>query len=492
MRRASVLALVLPLLASFSCWVKNDKNIEKGQTAYQEHDYVMAVEHFSDALVGANDRSIVNFNLGTAYARRGEQAGDAITKQELFAIAIVTLREALTTRNPAHRLRVQFNLANVLVLARRYDEAVKAYEVVLQDNPTEHAAQQNLRIAEQLQRSELSRINKGKRQEDIGASRMDTQPIRATQHSISGPKQKATRVVLEKLRALERGVVPWERIPASSPSGLLSIPGYVAPTGTHEDVFLYAVCDKRSAWLGEQITVSWLVFAPVQLFKYEPTPPGLAGWWSETLFEPRGGFTYSNVMIDGIPYVAALVSQRALFATEPGQRRVEALRATIAVSDTRAKSLVSNDLHVQIKELPKPAPKGFDPRYVGEFRIRATVEQTHMRVGETPARYNGLMILRLAIEGEGAIARTRAPQLPHPSISLTASKHFEEARHIREHQVGGRHVYEYRVDPQAAHALRIPAIELPFFRPATGRYEVVMSQAIDLSVGGVFRQKNTE
>ncbi len=464
MRRAIIFAFVMPLLAGASWLMQNDEDVEKGQRAYQERNYLMATEHFRNALTGANDRSIVNFNLGTAYARQGEQATDESTKQQLFALAILTLREALTSRDPDHRHRVQYNLANVLVLARRYEEAIEAYKEVLQEKPEQQAAQHNIEVAEHLQKTEVSLTEHG------FADVAQGQPIRAAKHPLAGPRNASAEAALEKLTALERGSIT--RIMQVPPAGLLSIPGYVPPKGHQKDVFLYAVCDKSSAWLGEQLTVSWMVFARSELLSYEPAPPGLAGWWSETLFEPRGGFRYSNVTIDGTSYVAALLSQRALFATRSGERRVEALRATIEILDGRLENIVSNDLHVAIKELPSPAPRGFEPSYVGEFRIQATVDRTGVGVGETP-------ILRLLVEGQGALARTQAPLLGHPNLLFEVVPYVDEEFRMRGQLVGGWHGYEYWVSASAG-VQRIPAIQLPFFNPATGRYEMAMTKPIDL------------
>lgn len=261
---------------------------------------------------------------------------------------------------------------------------------------------------------------------------------------------------------------------------LLDAPGYSPPQGNRDDVFLYAVCDKESAWVGEQFTVSWLLFTRAEVLRYEPTPPTLSKLWSETLFEPKSFFKYSDARLGDKDYVVALVSKRAFFATEPGALRIGALEASIATVATamgRGQSIVSNELTLDIKELPTPAPQGFDKSYVGEFVVQASVDRSLLPAGDS-------LTLTVQVEGEGALRRTRAPRLAFPGFEFEEPRDFAEEDTTVSDTISGRRRYRYWTTPSTGGEQSIPAIALSYFSPKLGAYQIAKTAPIGITVQG--------
>lgn len=260
----------------------------------------------------------------------------------------------------------------------------------------------------------------------------------------------------------------------------LGAPGYVPPVGERGDVFLFAVTDKKSVWLGEQFTVSWLLFTRGEVLRYEPTPPTLDSLWSETLFEPKAFFKYSDARIGTKDYVVALVSKRAFFALEAGSQTIAPLEArvsTVATSMSRAQALASNSLVVEVKPLPTPAPQGFDPSYVGEFSVEASVDRSLVQAGEA-------LTLTMVIEGEGALRRTSAPRLAFPGFDFESPRDFTEKDTTARDTVSARREYRYWTTPSVGGDLSLPAISLAYFSPAAGGYKVAKTTAIGITVQG--------
>lgn len=260
----------------------------------------------------------------------------------------------------------------------------------------------------------------------------------------------------------------------------LAAPGYVPPTGPRDDVFLFAVTDKKSVWLGEQFTVSWLLFTRGEVLRYEPTPPALDSLWSETLFEPKAFFKYSDARIGMKDYVVALVSKRAFFALEAGSQTIAPLEAkvsTVATSMSRGQALASNSLVIEVKALPAPPPQGFDPSYVGEFSVEASVDRSLVQAGEA-------LTLTMVIEGQGALRRTRAPRLAFPGFEFESPRDFTERDTTVRDTVSARREYRYWTTPSLGGELSLPAISLAYFSPAEGRYKVAKTIAIGITVHG--------
>ncbi len=346
-----------------------------------------------------------------------------------------------------------------------------------------------------------------------GFRQVDSQIKRGTQTTIDpvvGQKLKTVEVyryVLEPTSAGRLSIGPakirvhgdeWEtrerfvRVRAgntagATPAGIghtdaetLQAPGYVPPKGTRGDVFLYAVCDKERVWVGEQFTVSWLLFTRAEVLRYEPTPPRLTQLWSETLFEPSAFFTYMDARLGEKDYVVTLVSKRAFFASEPGALRIGALEARIATITTaigRGQSIASNELELGVRELPQPAPQGFDPSYVGKFEIQASVDRSLLQAGDS-------LTLTVQVTGEGALRRTRPPRLAFPGFDFEAPRDFSEEDTTTGNTVSGIRRYRYWTTPSAGGEQSIPAISLAYFNPKSGRYEVAKTTAIGITVQG--------
>lgn len=260
----------------------------------------------------------------------------------------------------------------------------------------------------------------------------------------------------------------------------LDAPGYAPPTGPRPDVFLYAVADKSNVWVGEQITVSWLLFARKEILKYEPTPPRLAGLWSEVLFEPASFFKYTDARIGERDYVVAMVSKRAFFASSSGKLVIEPLQAKIATVSTaldRLESIASNSLQLTVEGLPQPAPQGFDKSYVGTFSIAATVDRDLLQAGQP-------LTLSVRIRGQGAMARTNAPRLKFPGFVFEEPRDFEYQAKNEGDVIGGERLYRYWTTPSAGGEQTIPAIELHYFDPSSGSYEMARASAIGVTVEG--------
>ncbi len=252
--------------------------------------------------------------------------------------------------------------------------------------------------------------------------------------------------------------------------------GFTLPKGRAE-VLIHAFADKKEAWVGERITVSWLLFARTELIKYEPTPPSLAGMWSESKYEPTAFFEYSERVLGGKRYVVSLLSKRALYATRAGELEIAPLSAKIATLRTalgRFDRISSNILKVRIHSLPSPAPNGFDSSYVGRFHMQAEVDRTEVDVGQP-------LTLTLRVSGIGAMGRISAPRVEANGFSIEALRggSGKEAEVLGE---SATRVFRYWVVPLDRESQRLPEIELIYFNDVTGEYESSRTEAITLKV----------
>lgn len=280
-------------------------------------------------------------------------------------------------------------------------------------------------------------------------------------------------------------------VPAAPPSGGgtdptavggIGVPGFVAPDPKNRslDMFLHVVADKSEVWLGEQVTVTWMLYTRSEVLKFEPKPPSLDGLWTEILYEPDAYFTYHEDVVGGTPFVVAIVSKRALFPTETGRLEIKPFRARVASLSTsvgRSRDLTSRAIPLTVKPLPPGAPPGFDPTYVGSFEVKSSVDRNEIDASES-------LTLTVEVSGIGAIRRTQPPKLAFPGFTFRAPRDTQDTVDTATGTVRGERVYRYWTTPEQGGALTIPAVQVPFFDPRTGKYDVARSRPIDITVKG--------
>lgn len=288
-----------------------------------------------------------------------------------------------------------------------------------------------------------------------------------------------------------RGTAGGTGVPAAPPTGGgtdptavggIGVPGFVAPDPRNRslDMFLHVVADKSEVYLGEQVTVTWMLYTRSEVLKFEPKPPSLDGLWTEILYEPDAYFTYHEDVVGGTPFVVAIVSKRALFPTETGRLEVKPFRARVASLSTsvgRSKDLTSRAIPLVVKPLPPGAPPGFDPTYVGSFEVKSSVDRNEIDASES-------LTLTVEVSGVGAIRRTQPPRLAFPGFTFRAPRDTQDTVDTSSGSVRGERIYRYWTTPEQGGALTIPAVQVPFFDPRTGKYEVARSRPIEITVKG--------
>jgi hypothetical protein len=264
--------------------------------------------------------------------------------------------------------------------------------------------------------------------------------------------------------------------------GGIGVPGFVAPDPKNRslDMFLHVVADKSEVYLGEQVSVTWMLYTRSEVLKFEPKPPSLDGLWTEILYEPDAYFTYHEDVVGGTPFVVAIVSKRALFPTATGRLEIKPFRARVASLSTsvgRSRDLTSRAIPLTVKPLPPGAPPAFDPTYVGSFEVKSSVDRNEIDASES-------LTLTVEVSGIGAIRRTQPPRLAFPGFTFRAPRDTQDTIDTSSGTVRGERIYRYWTTPEQGGALTIPAVEVPFFDPRSGKYEVARSRPIDITVKG--------
>jgi hypothetical protein len=299
---------------------------------------------------------------------------------------------------------------------------------------------------------------------------------------IDGKDYETNELAIEVLAAGQQPPPAAPNTPTPDPQGGSGAPGFSPPDGAlaREPTFLHVVVDRQKVKLGEQVTVTWLLYTRSDVLKFEPKPPKLDGFWVETLFEPRSYFTYHEEMVGGREYAVATVAKRALFPTRAGRLTIppyEAEVATMFTSFSAPLKLRSSPVAIEVDALPGGAPPGFDNAYVGNFAIETSVDRDTVPAGEA-------LTLTLVVRGDGAIRRARVPPLSVDGFRVTPPRDFDERIDTTTDIVRGERRYPYLLTPTRGGSLPIGPIELPFYDAAARKYDVARAEAITVKVIG--------
>ena len=244
------------------------------------------------------------------------------------------------------------------------------------------------------------------------------------------------------------------------------------------DLFLRGELDKKEVYQGEQATLSLWIYARVDLSRVDAvTMPKLDGFWTEDVETPKE-LSSETRTVDGVPYRAYLLRRLALFPVKTGQREIGPVEADITTGFLfagRREHRASQPVSLKVKPLPPGAPHGFQPSAVGAWNLTADLTSTRTELG-TPVS------LRVTVDGRGNVKDLVLPKpaVP-PALKLYDPTTTDKTSTVRS-RIQGRRTQEFLVLPQQTGTFEIPAMELAYFDPETGRYEKTRTAPLTLAV----------
>jgi hypothetical protein len=249
--------------------------------------------------------------------------------------------------------------------------------------------------------------------------------------------------------------------------------------------FLRAVADKRRAFVGEQVTVTWYLYLAEPQSNFQPvTQPKSDGFWMEEIpsTNPQGRLAFTDQVEGGQRYQVAVVLQRALFPLAPGKLTVTGMEAQVSRADffgraVHPRRLKSEPLTIEAVALPREGqPAGFPAGNVGQFTLDVGVDRTAVAVGDA-------VTLTMTVRGTGNLRNVVLPALP----TLPGWKGYEPKTSVAVESgavVQGNKTLEWLIRPEQPGKTTIPALVLATFDPAAKRYVEAPSKPIEIVVSG--------
>ncbi|MDE0121581.1 MAG: BatD family protein [Gemmatimonadota bacterium] len=286
-----------------------------------------------------------------------------------------------------------------------------------------------------------------------------------------------------------------------------------APVESPDDILATATADKRRAYVGEPVAVTYRVLSRDSRW-------GFFGWRveqrAETFSQPEpenfrietigSGGRWERTSVDGRSYRIASQRNFVFFPIEPGGSAIGSAEFTIQVhrpdgpsspspanrgagfvERTRAQQqgtwtpmvLATDPIPLEVMPLPDEGrPESFRG-HVGRLEVRSRVDRTHLEVGDT-------LTLRVEVSRDGPSMAAPDPEVAFPAGFEVMDPEIDDTG-VRRYALSGTRVYSYRLVATQEGSFRIPPVEMSWFDPETGSYAIASTQSFDLTVGRVRR-----
>jgi hypothetical protein len=251
-------------------------------------------------------------------------------------------------------------------------------------------------------------------------------------------------------------------------------------------VFLTASAEPATVYVGEQVTLTVRFYQGVRILERpDYRAPAATGFWVENLPGERTYYT----QVEGRQYHVTEL-RTALFPTAAGELEIGpatvhcvleqnpfqdpfSLFGSFARGEPRA--VESAPIKITARALPREGRPADWSGAVGKFTIAARLDPPQVKVGEATS-----LIVRLT--GQGNIRSVGDPKLP----DVPGLRTFDSGSTIEDQREGGifggvKQLNQVLV-AEASGQYPIPAIEYPVFRPDLGRYELIRTQPLTLTV----------
>jgi len=261
-----------------------------------------------------------------------------------------------------------------------------------------------------------------------------------------------------------------------------------------ENLFLQAVPDKKSVYVGEQVGVTYKLYTRYDLGNvHYGQIPTFTGFWAETIFDAKR-LNMQREVVNGRAFNVAELKKLALFPTTQGTHQLEQLEVVCDVPmRTRSRSMFgfdpfdsfdpfrtqqvtvrSEDIAIEVKPLPQGAPQGFAGA-VGQFDISVEVTPTTVLAGDPVS-------VKVNVVGVGNLQSITEPIRPNDAQFRFYDPKTELQTDVQGGRYGGKKTFEYVMIPERAGSVTLPPFQLAYFNSVGRQYETIASRPTALIV----------
>jgi len=266
------------------------------------------------------------------------------------------------------------------------------------------------------------------------------------------------------------------------------------PADISKRLFLRAVANKTNVFQGEQITVSYKLYANINIVDNSVDKlPDFNGFWSQEIKNSNPNVEWKVEDYNGSRYHVAVLKEVILFPERFGKLALDPLNMTFVVrqvvpsndpidqffgggsyKDFKYK-VKSSPVTINVKPLPEAGkPEGFQGA-VGNFSVSATLDKSAVRANEA-------LNYTVKINGSGNLKLLRAPALKLAADMEQYDPKLTDQITERVDGVSGSREFSYLLIPRHEGSYQIDPLKFSYFNPVSGRYVTLVTAGFPVKV----------
>ncbi|MBE0644009.1 MAG: protein BatD, partial [Bacteroidetes bacterium] len=287
--------------------------------------------------------------------------------------------------------------------------------------------------------------------------------------------------------------------PQSTPQGGKQQQGGETQLDLGDNLFIRAVANKTTVWLGEPLTVTYKLYSRVAFALDNPIKlPRMIGFWSEDIEAPTQLQPRIEV-VNGKQYESYMLRKVLYFPTQSGALTIDPFEVGTTVRarkrrktgddyfdrffsdpyfdsyESVKKTLLTEKVKVTVKDLPEAGkPKSFTG-VVGTYQMDVTLDRAKLKTNETAT-------LKVVLKGKGNLRLLDGPQLQFPSGIDHYDPTITEDVQLSEGSMTGSKTFEYLLVPRFPGKSVIPPVEFSYFDLDKKRYVTLKSEQFSLQI----------
>ena len=276
------------------------------------------------------------------------------------------------------------------------------------------------------------------------------------------------------------------------------------PDVSGNDLFLKVFPSKRSAYLGEQVVLTYKLYTRVPVSSLSISKaPAFAGFWTKDVSDNNGGaLRQSSEYINGIEYTVAEIQKVVIVPQRVGQCTVDpmSIECVAQVRSNRSnrrsndpfeaffndpffgsgymnvqKELSSQSFLLEVKPLPTAGKPDSFAGAVGNYNFTSDIDMTELSTNEA-------FTLTLTVSGSGNVELLQMPVPVFPPDFEVYDPKITLNTNVTAQGLTGTKKAEYLVIPRRAGNFTIAPVAFSYFDPATGSYNTLSSESYSLLV----------
>lgn len=300
---------------------------------------------------------------------------------------------------------------------------------------------------------------------------------------------------------------PCEISVVKSPNGSSSYSGSnrnneIKTSTNNKEVFLEAIPNKKKAYLGEQIVLTYRIFYTIPISQLSVSKaPSYSGFWTKDITDNNGTLQQSSIIRDGVQYNVATIQEIVLFPQKTGTLTIDPLDITCLAqirqqrnrsqgydpfddffgdilgttySNVR-KDIKSQPINIEVMPLPVANKPSSFKGAVGQYTFTSKVDKSELKANEA-------FTFTITVSGKGNIELLELPKPVFPPDFEVYDPKISSSVKNNATGISGSKKAEYIVIPRVAGTFTLEGTDFSYFNPSNKRYETLKSETFQIQV----------